>query len=369
MKKKQLRILVAPLDWGMGHLTRCVPLISHIIALGHQVVFAGDETQRQYVQKTFPELETVYLEGYNVQYSRSRYGLMPRLIGQIPRLKKCIKREHFWLQEIVKLHGIDAVISDNRYGLYHQSIPCVIMTHQLQVLSGLNAYVDRLLRKVHYRFLEKFSACWVVDIPEDNGLSGLLAHPAQLPSLTVRYLGLLSQLKRQPHPQAQEDSIVLILLSGTEPQRSMLAAQLWSKAIKSDRHIIFVEGSEQAQEPSLIPDHISYHKRLNAHELDLALAEASLVICRSGYSTIMDLFALGKKAILIPTPGQTEQEYLAKILHKKKIFMAASQYKFDIHTSLLNAAVFPFRTIDYGDAFERYKGVLADWIKQIQKNV
>jgi len=370
VNKKQLRILVAPLDWGLGHVTRCVPIIKHITKLGHQVVFAGNISQQHYIKSIFSSIEIIPLEGYNVQYAKTKFGLVPKILAQIPRLKKCIKAEHLWLQNVIKSHRIDAVISDNRYGLYSTQIPCVLMTHQLQIRTGVSASLDRILLKIHYRFIEKFSRCWVVDVSEDDGLSGALAHPSILPKIKTDYIGLLSQCAGiKEEIKKDEDFIVLILLSGTEPQRSILSEMLWKKAIKSEKHFVFVEGNENAVTPSIIPEHISYHKRLTENELFLAIEAASIVICRSGYSSLMDLLAMGKKAILIPTPGQTEQEYLAKLMHEKKIFMSAKQHKFDIHTSLLNATLFPFRTIHYGDAFEIHKRVLENWFSETTQSV
>jgi uncharacterized protein (TIGR00661 family) len=370
VNKKQLRILVAPLDWGLGHVTRCVPVIKQIIKLGHQVVFAGNTNQQKYIRQNFPQLEMLDLEGYNVQYAKTKTGLLPKIIAQIPRLKRCIKKEHLWLQNVIKSHHIDAVISDNRYGLYSSHVPCILMTHQLQIRSGLSSYFDKVLLKIHYRFIEKFSRCWVVDVPEDEGLSGVLAHPAVFPKIETEYIGLLSQCAGLTEKKKKDDDfIVLVLLSGAEPQRTILSEMLWKKAIKSDKHFIYVEGSDTAIQPPVIPDHISYHKRLSEKELVIAIGAASIVICRSGYSSLMDLLAMGKKAILIPTPGQTEQEYLAKLMHEKKIFMAARQQKFDIQTSILNATLFPYRTIQYGDAFELHKAVLEKWLKEVQVHV
>lgn len=362
-----MRILLAPLDWGLGHVTRCVPIMQHIHFLGHQVVFAGNTLQQNYIKSVFKEVECINLEGYDVEYTRSKIGLIPKIIAQIPRFRKCIKREHQWLQGIIKNHKIDAVISDNRYGLYTNQIPCVLMTHQLQIRSGLSVHLDKILLKLHYRFIEKFDSCWIVDVAEDNGLSGTLAHPSLLPTIKTEYIGLLSQCSGANAPKETEGKeIVLILLSGVEPQRSILSSILWKKAIKSDQHIIYVEGSEAAIKPAIIPEHISYHKRLSEKELVTAIDAAAYVICRSGYSTLMDLLAMGKKAILIPTPGQTEQEYLGTLMHQKKIFMMAKQHKFDIQTSLLNASLFAYRNIAYGNAFERHKETIENWIQKLQ---
>jgi uncharacterized protein (TIGR00661 family) len=366
VNKKQLRILVAPLDWGLGHVTRCVPIIQHILSLGHQVIFAGNKGQQEYVRTIFFNLEFLFLEGYNVQYSKTRLGFAPKIIGQIPRLKKCIKREHLWLQNVVKTNQIDAVIADNRYGLYHAHIPCVIITHQLQIRSGLSNLIDNILLKIHYKFIERFKRCWVVDIEEDEGLSGILGHPNSLPKIKTDYIGLLSQCTLKATKKTFDSEFyVLILLSGTEPQRTILSDILWKKAIKSDKKIIFVSGSNQAIVPEKIPEHISYHQRLSAKELMIAINTASIVICRSGYSSLMDLLALNKKAILIPTPGQTEQEYLAKLMHKQKIFMKANQSKFDIQTSLINASVFPFSTNKFSSSFQIHQSKISEWIDTI----
>ncbi|MDI9319764.1 MAG: glycosyltransferase [Phycisphaerales bacterium] len=360
--------MIAPLDWGLGHVTRCVPVVQHILSLGHSVVFAGNNSQQNYIRSIYPTIEYADLVGYNTQYSKSKIWLVPKIVTQIPRLKKCIKREHLWLQSFVKTHHIDAVISDNRYGLYHSNIPCIFVTHQLQIRSGYSAFLDKLLLKIHYRFIEKFTGCWVVDIAEDNGLSGSLGHPEILPKIKTEYIGLLSQcavIKKEATPTIEYDA--LILLSGAEPQRSILADALWNKSIKSDKHIVFVAGSDTATVPENIPPHILYRQRLSSDDLVLAIQSAGMVICRSGYSSLMDLIALDKKAILIPTPGQTEQEYLASKMNKEKIFMAAPRSKFDIQTLLINASVFPFSANKFKDSFVRFKPILDEWLNEIKK--
>ncbi|MGC4058674.1 MAG: glycosyltransferase [Chitinophagaceae bacterium] len=366
MLKKQLRILVAPLDWGMGHVTRCIPLIRHIRSLGHEVIFAGNNAQQSFIKSIFGDIEFVYLEGYNVTYSRNRRTFLLKIIGQIPSIQSSVRRERAWLSHIVKEKRLDAVISDNRYGLFHPEIPCVILTHQLQVLSGSGNPFDMLLLKAHYRYLEKFRECWVVDVADKkNNLSGKLGHPSVLPSMNIRYIGLLSQFATT-NPSEETDEI-LILLSGAEPQRSILSEQLWKKAVTCDYHCMFVAGSEQAEIPDLVPDHITFVQRLSGSELSREIAKAAFVICRSGYSSIMDLIALRKKGILIPTPGQTEQEYLAKRMHERGLFMKAKQTKFDIDTSVVNAGLFQFRQRAFGAAFEIHKQVLTDWLRAMER--
>lgn len=372
MNSLSLKILVAPLDWGLGHVTRVIPIIEALLDLGHQVTVAGNEKQKEYLLQHFDKrVQYLYLEGYQMKYAKSRIGFLPKLLLQVPKILKRIKKEQQWLQNTLKQQAFDAIISDNRYGLYHTTIPCVFMCHQLQVVSGLHKRIDALILKMHYQFIARYKTCWVVDVEEDMGLSGVLAHPSTMPPIPTKYIGLLSQLvskNNSINTTQEEEGLILILLSGLEPLRTQLSSLLWNKAIKSDRPIIFVEGSSTALSPSLIPPHISYHKQLNSTDLKTAMEAASVVISRSGYSTLMDLFALKKKAIIIPTPGQTEQEYLGKMLHKKQIFMCVKQERFDLHTSIFNAELFPYAFKKYDDAYEQYLKIIQDWIKEIIKN-
>lgn len=359
--KHAKNILIAPLDWGLGHTTRCVPLIQYIISKGHHVIFAGNETQRNYIQLTFPGLTCLHLEGYNVTYSTKAGMFMPALLKQVPSLIATIKKEHEWLEKIVEEHNIDAVVSDNRYGLWHNDIPCAIMTHQLQVLTGKGYIADAVLRRLHYKYLERFDSCWVVDIQEPPGLSGKMGHPKTLPANTS-YLGLLSQAERGT--TTHEDNI-LVLLSGPEPQRSMLSATLWQQALQLKQAVTFVEGKANADEPKDIPAHITYHKLLSGKSLADALNSASMVVCRSGYSTIMDLIRLQKKAILIPTPGQTEQEYLSKELARRQVFITAGQKEINLHLHIEAAAAFPFKKTDFDTAFKQHISVVDNWLENI----
>lgn len=364
VNKKQRRILIAPLDWGLGHLSRCMPIIQYLIAQGVHVYFAGNESQQAYVKTIYPDLDCLLLPGYEVRYARKRFLFAPKLLAQLPRLYKRIRAEHIWLQSIVEHYQIDAVISDNRYGLYHSQIPCVLLTHQLQVQTGISQFWDRCLQKIHYRFIERYSACWLVDTPAAPGLSGVLAHPQHLPSIPTTYIGYLSQCA-SPQEATDQEPYILVLLSGVEPQRSIIAQQIWQQALQSTEKIVFVAGSDHIPVPNFVPEHIVYHQRLSGMALQVCINHASIVICRSGYSSIMDLIALGKKAILIPTPGQTEQLLLAKNMQQQGLFMMQSQHTFQLHSALSEAATFPFVQAISTHQFELYRAVIADWLKTI----
>lgn len=351
--------LIAPLDWGLGHTSRCIPIIKYLQASGHKVVFAGNEWQIDFIYKTFPGIESAHLQGYNISYSHSAKGFMPAILRQVPKILYSIRSEHQWLLKLCTKHHFDGIISDNRYGLHHPGISSVIMSHQLQVRTGMGKISDRIFRKLHYGMLQHFNHCWVVDVAGKPNLGAALAHPGRLPR-NAAYMGLLSQF--EPAAKQDDGGHLLIMLSGPEPQRSILASILWQQVQHYNGRVVFVEGSNDFVFPAEVPAHIQYHRQLTKEALLPLIEGASMVICRSGYSSLMDLAALHKKAILIPTPGQTEQEYLARHMQHEHLFYTADQAHFNLGTALHEAASFPFETIPFKDAFSQYKAVIDKWL-------
>ena len=350
---------MAPLDWGLGHTARCVPIIAHLQACGHIPVVACNAWQRVFIEKTFGAIEIIDLPGYNITYSRWNQYAQAGLLAQLPGIMHTIRTERQWVQRAVREYRIDGIISDNRYGLYHHTLPSVIMTHQLQIKTGMGSAADRILQKMHYKYMECFAATWVVDAPGTPNLGGGLSHPHTLPGNAV-YMGLLSRFANES--SGNDGSDIVILLSGPEPQRGELEKILWAQACSLDRKIIFIAGSATATAPQHIPAHIAYHAQLAGDELLPVLQSAGLVVCRSGYSTIMDLVALRKKAILVPTPGQTEQQYLGTHLHAQGIFYSAPQKAFNLHSAVAAAQQFPFHIPQLHGAYELYKEVVDAWV-------
>lgn len=320
------KILIAPLDWGLGHTTRCIPIIRYLIAQGKEVYVAAEGASARLLLENFPAINILPLDGYRIQYSRKKKMFTVKILLQIPKILATIKKEHQWLQQQQQIHQFDLIISDNRYGLYHNKVPCVILTHQLQILSGKGNLADNILRGLHYQLLNRFRKCWIVDEERNGGFSGKLAHPKTLPAHAV-YIGLLSQFVGcLPTNNNQDNAKILVLLSGPEPMRSQLELLVLQQAETLTAYQFTIVGGNPLGNVILdLPQHITYHTHLNAAKLLPELQSASLVICRSGYSTIMDLAVLGKKALLIPTPGQTEQEYLAEYLKERKYFNTCTQ--------------------------------------------
>jgi hypothetical protein len=343
--RKKARILVAPLDWGLGHATRCIPLIRELMRQGADVWLAGKGAQETLLKAEFPGLPFLFLPGYDIRYARTRSGLIKNLFFQIPGILRIIKVENKWLKNKIAEHGFNAVISDNRYGLYHPTVRCVFITHQLQIKTPFGRLAARWLQKRNYRYINRFASCWVPDEDNHNDLSGELSHPFKRPEVPLHYAGIFSRFRKLDLPERKDH--LLFMISGPEPQRSLLEEKIIREIAHYHGTATIVRGLPGAH--SLVPstNMIRFYNHLPAEELNKEVASANWVIGRCGYSTIMDLAFMKKKSILIPTPGQTEQEYLGKYLHEKKIIYNVSQDEFSIQKSLQAAKDWPYNFQEY----------------------
>lgn len=327
---KQPTVLVCPLDWGLGHATRCIPIIRQFIETGARVILASDGPQLHLLRSEFPQLEHIALPGYNVKFSRM-IPLSLRMILDAPRLLLTIKKEHKILHQLIQKHNIDIVISDNRYGLWNPNVYSVIITHQSNIIPpGWLRPFERLLHHHTHKLLENFNECWIPDAAGEVNLSGNLSHGRNLPK-NARFIGLLSRFDREgSQGESNSNYKVVAIVSGPEPQRSLFEESLLSQLPLNNLPCLLIRGLPgntiiyKKKELLDIVDHLS------AEQLEPILRSKPLVICRAGYSTLMDIAITGNKAILVPTPGQTEQEYLAKKLSGEGIFFATSQQKLNI---------------------------------------
>ena len=334
------RVLVAPLDWGLGHTTRCIPVIYELIRQGAEVWIAGEGMQVDLLKKEFPQLQYLPLKGYRIKYSRTRRGLLFSLLRQIPAILKIIRYENHWLKEMVDLYRFDAIISDNRFGLWNPGIISIFMTHQLRIKSPLGKISEDVLQKRNYQYIRRFNECWIPDNNIENGLAGSLSHPKILPSIPVHYTGILSRLKKTG--SAIKKGHLFISLSGPEPQRSLLEEIVIRDISHYHGTAAIVRGLPGHQ--NIIPstNDIIFYNHLEASEYNAEIEKAEWVICRSGYSTVMDLAVLQKKSVLIPTPGQTEQQYLGQFLQEKKFAVSMDQNEFSLSEALSKAELFEY---------------------------
>ncbi len=340
-----LSVLVAPLDWGLGHATRCIPIIKELISQGARVVIAASGSQKTLLIQEFPTLEFLEIPGYKIRY-KTGVLLKWALAAKIPSLLCQINRENKWLEHTLKQQRLDAVISDSRYGLYHKTLYTVFITHQLYIQSGWNlpkrgsrwrqfagSWVDGLLLKWNYKIIEKFSCIWVPDMQDSHSIAGRLSHPPVLPSIPLKFIGILSRFDLPEKRPVK--NFLLILLSGPEPQRTRFENILLRQLKNVSLQTLVVRGLPGSDDPvPFVNDQVKIFNHIPSEILNEKILEAEFIIARSGYSTIMDLVKLKKNAILVPTPGQTEQEYLGSYLHEKGLMYMVTQKNFSLEKSL-----------------------------------
>lgn len=339
------RILVAPLDWGLGHATRCIPVIRELLAQNAEVWLAGEGAQELLLKEEFPGLPFLALPGYRIQYAKTAKGLVWKMIQQAPKMKQAIRAEHRWLEKAIEEYCFDAVISDNRYGLYHPSITTIFITHQLLIKSSLGRWSEKIVQHQNYRYINRFSECWVPDTAGPENLAGELSHPDHMPSIPVKYTGPLSRfsITEIEPPTPIHEKRLLIILSGPEPQRSLLEEKILAAIHQYPAKVTVVRGLPGSTSSIPSAGLVVVHNHLPAAALQKEFTGADFIISRSGYSTVMDCVALQKKSILIPTPGQTEQEYLGAYLMEKKMALSFTQEEFCLPVAIQKAMEFEYR--------------------------
>ncbi len=319
---KNKKILFAVLNWGLGHATRSIPLINELIKNNNEIILASDGQALDLLQKEFPKLQSEKLPAYNIHYSSNKYLFLIDLVFQTPKIIKAIRNEHQKTKELVSKYNIDYIISDNRYGVYQKDVYSVFMTHQLRVLSGLTTWFSTKIQKK----LIKSNEIWIPDFEGDDNLSGKLSHNVKIDKKTI-YLGVLSRFKYKEVPKQYD---ILAILSGVEPQRSLLEKILLREFQKSDKKIGLVQGVVENEQKLTHINGIDIYNYLLSDELENLINASEIIISRSGYTSIMDYYVLKKKVFFIPTPGQTEQIYLAKYLDDKSVAPYCFQQDFEL---------------------------------------
>ena len=347
------------LDWGLGHTTRSIPIIRHLIALNCNILVACNSNQKLILFKEFPQIDYKELGGYKLRYCTKGWLTILYIILQAPKILIKINQENRWLNDLLLEKKVDFIMSDNRYGFYSSKIPSVFITHQLSIRTGLGSWADKLIRFFNHRFINRFSACWVPDWAGKVNLAGRLSHPAHLPSLPVQWLGALSRF--EPCVQNEPDKkAILIILSGPEPQRTLLEKKILAEASSIDRLFVLVRGLPGNTEAINTPVHIKVFNYLAATELNSYLCNAEFVISRSGYTSIMDYMKLGLKSILIPTPGQSEQQVLADHMQQLGLALCIRQNEFSLANALERAVSFSYKKQSWD--MEQYKQVVNELI-------
>lgn len=320
-------ILIASLNWGLGHATRCIPIIKALQDHNYIPIIASDGIALELLRKEFPYIKILELPCYQIEYAKNGKNFKWKLLTNLPKMINAIWNEKKVVKKWVKKYNIDGIISDNRLGVFSKKVPSVFITHQLNVMTGSTTW---LTSKIHQNIIKKYTECWVPDFSGIPNLTGELGHVKNT-NLNLKYIGPLSRLQKR---ETTKQNDLMIILSGPEPQRGFLEEKLKKEVLKFDGKAIFIKGIiEKGQKKEQIGN-VTYYNFMNSRQLEQIFNESKTVLCRSGYTTIMDLAKLEKKAFFIPTPGQYEQEYLAEKLKEEGLVPYANQDDFKMENIL-----------------------------------
>lgn len=323
---------------------------------GFEVLLASDGAALLFLQKEFPDLKSVELPSYKIRYPKIGMFFKWKMISLLPTIYRTIEAERKIVQDLVDNKKIDGIISDGRLGIRNSHVPSVFITHQLNVLTGSTTFISSRWNR---KFVRKFDECWVPDYENETlNFSGKLGRVNNDEKLKVKYLGILSRMKKEKLPITID---VLVLLSGPEPQRSFLEEILMKELQQMDKRVLMVRGIIEDEQKFRHRKNLQIVNFMQSEEMERVINQSDIVISRSGYSTIMDLAVLGKKAFFIPTPGQYEQEYLAKRLKDLGIAPSCAQDRFRLR-ELNKIAVYkglksyPNHSVEFSSFFSLFEG-------------
>ena len=348
-----MKVLVCPLDWGLGHATRCIPLIRALLANGHQVRIGAAGGGLVLLRGDFPELDVFEFPGYRVRYSASPRFFLPVMLWQLPRVLSGMRRESRRLEKILADHPADVVISDGRYGVRPRRLPGIFITHQVFIripgrFPGL-AWAERFLLALNLRRLRAFDAVWVPDFPGKDSLSGELSHKPGAPA-SLEFIHPLSRFVASavPGPVPGLEVDVLAVVSGPEPQRTLFERILRNQMSGMPGTRVLVRGlpgaapASGAGVRSIVPGSLTEFDHLTGTEMAGLFGAARMIVVRSGYTTVMELAGLGARAaLMVPTPGQSEQEYLADHLERAGAAIRMDQHSIDLRSARKRLAGLP----------------------------
>ncbi len=336
MKNNKPVVIVSPLNWGLGHATRCIPVISALLQNNCKPVICGNGNSFEILKNEFPDLKHVEMPSYTVTYSKNHKFFTLKILFNIPKFIFSMLRDKIYIDRLVKQLKPIAIISDNRYGVRHKSVYSVLITHQIKpVLPKSVSFTGKLFYNILFSWLKKFNVVWVPDFETENNLSGKLSHNTGFNEKKIKYCGILSRFNKNQH-KIEGNPLkydLTAIVSGPEPQRTLFEKYCLSLARNTNKKICIIAGKPD-ENISYVENNFCYHSHLKTEEFIKYLEQSEIVISLSGYTTIMDMFRLDKKTILVPTPHQTEQEYLAEYNSKKDLFISFYPAKDDLDESI-----------------------------------
>lgn len=316
-------VVVAPLDWGLGHATRCIPIIKELLKNNNTCIIATSGRSLELLKQEFPSCIYEEIPAYGITYSKSAFGMIWKLLFQIPKSLITKNKESKIADELVKKYNVDCIISDNRFGMYSKLCKSIFITHQIRIrLPLLFRWLEYPFYLINKRMISKFNECWIPDYAGTKNLSGILSH-----SWSVPHSHFIGPLTGRESTVCVNTFDVVAILSGPEPQRTIFENKLRAILPTLPYKSCLVRGVLASKNYSAQVGNCTIQTFATNSEINKLLCGSKLIISRAGYSSIMDYEKLGIKAVLVPTPGQSEQEYLGKYLQYKPNYWCINQCK------------------------------------------
>ena len=354
------RILFSPLNWGLGHAVRSIPILKELSASGFEIILAGNGSSLEFLRREFPDWQYLALPSFEMRYSGGSSQVIS-VLRAFPGIIIASWKEHRRLRYLIKKWSIDVVISDNRFGLFSRNCVSVYITHQLTIpMPAGFRFLTPVIRKLHRVIISNYTHCWIPDEPGIFNLSGNLSHNQILPG-NARFIGVLSRFQKEMFSiETEKQYDFLFILSGVEPQRTILEKKIISFFQENPVCKAVLVRGVPCEKGAIEPvKQLTIINQVSEKELKLLLETSEIVVCRSGYTSIMELASLSKRAVLIPTPGQPEQEYLAEYLSSYPLFSCIKQSELTFPRLLLAAE----STRDHSLSFS--SGLLAKAIQDL----
>ncbi|HAE13369.1 MAG: glycosyltransferase [Chitinophagales bacterium] len=358
-------VLVAPLDWGLGHATRCIPVIRELLSMGCHVVIVTSGRPLLLLQKEFPEADFYDLPSYNIYYQK-RGSFLVKLTIQLRKILGGIMREKRVTSQLIEQYDPVMIISDNRYGVRSKHVHTVFISHQMMIKIPGSKFIEWIVWQWLNFQHRRFHRIWIPDVAGEPNLSGDLSHlHPVLPNTT--FIGLLNRFSGE-YDTTLPPNDVLCILSGPEPQRSIFEKMILEQATAIRRKFIIVQGLSEERSDQWVSDHVRLVAHAGARKLHQLVASSQIIISRGGYTTLMDLAPLGKHCIFVPTPGQTEQEYLVEELARHDLCVYQEQKHFDLLSALQQAgSIRPFQLEVEANTF--VPQLHAEWQAALQRKM
>lgn len=332
-----MKVFFAALDWGLGHTTRSVPVLRNILNHNHQLFIGCTQRQEIIYRQNLSVVRYIRLGSTEPVLSNSGSQTLA-FLRYIPQFLRAIRKERRSLHKLHQIHNFNLVLSDNRYGIYIKGCKNILISHQLNlILPDRLKTTSWLVNRIIHRWINRFDTCIVPDYKSSLNLTSKLSQIFKGCKPEIIHTGPLSMMS-SIIPQKTEIPEVLIILSGPEKQRSVFEQKIINQLDQNDfncRTLVIrgLPGSSRDENDS-------FRNHAPSAQLKYLIQHVPYIICRSGYSTIMDLVTLNKTAYLVPTPGQSEQEYLARHLKTSGWFLSGQQKDFNLQLAVEQLRIF-----------------------------